>query len=185
MVVNTGTQLVDAEKVLDAGNIKEGDIVADFGAGAVGHYVFPAARRVGKSGKVYAVDIQKSVLDALKGRMVIEGLSNIDLVWGDLERLRGTRIDDNSVDCVFLMNLFSVLVSRDLALQEVMRVLKPGGTLVVIDWRPTGAPFGPEISKRFSKDKAVGAITIAGFQKGKEFFPGPYHYGLVFSKIKD
>lgn len=179
----TGTQLLNPDKALDAAGLKERDKIADLGAGAIGHFVFPASRRVGREGKVYAVDIQQSVLEALKGRVAIEGTTNMELVWGDIERPRGTRIPDDTLDVVLIVNTLAAVSERLNAAREALRILKSSGRFIVIDWKPSGAPFGPDVSKRLSQDKMREVLREAGFRDmGTTFEPGPYHYGLVFEK---
>ena len=101
--MTAGTQLLDPVKILEHLEVRESMMVADFGSGALGHFVIPAARSVGKDGRVYAVDIQKGMLQALGSRLKLDTILNVELVWGDIERLRGTRLADGSLDAVFLV----------------------------------------------------------------------------------
>lgn len=178
----TGTELINPMTIFEVAGIREGMHVVDLGCGSTGHFVLPAARLVGKDGVVYAVDIQKSVLSAVQGRIGLARLQNVKLVWGDIERPRGVGIQDNSVDIVLLINNLFLVDNRVPMGKEAFRILKQGGTFVVIDWKPTSAPFGPSPKTRVSKEVALQAMEQAGFHLIREFEPGTYHYGFLFEK---
>src|SRR5262249_11691962 len=69
------------DKLLEALALKPGEVVADVGAGS-GYYTFPVAKQVGPKGKVYAVDIQKEMLDLIRTRMKARKLDNVEPVLG-------------------------------------------------------------------------------------------------------
>ncbi len=180
--IATGTQLLDAVKILEHAPVRQGMKVADFGCGALGHFVIPAAHAVGKDGRVYAVDIQKGMLTALDSRLKMDGMTNVELVWGDIERLRGTRMADGALDLVLLVNNLFLAADKALAGREAYRTLTSGGKLLVVDWKVTGAPLGPPVHQRVPKDQATLAMQTAGFHKLDDFEAGPYHYGIIFQK---
>ncbi|KPJ86101.1 hypothetical protein AMJ57_00410 [Parcubacteria bacterium SG8_24] len=178
--IPTGKELIDPFNILEQAGIREGMQVADFGCGTLGHYVFPAARMVGESGQVHAVDILKSVLGGIESRMKMEGAGNVRTVWGDLERDRGVGIDDGQLDIGLLINNLSLSKQKEQMLKECVRMVKGGGKFVIVDWKPTGAPFGPEASTRVSAEEAKSLAAGAGLKLEKEFKAGQFHYGLVF-----
>src|SRR4030042_6567721 len=93
------------EEILKQINLAEGAKVADFGAGT-GYIATLLAKTVGPEGKVYAVDIQKVVLEALKSRAKMANLLNMETVWGNLEVVGGSSLENSSGDFVFLINIF-------------------------------------------------------------------------------
>ncbi len=177
----TGRALLDPNRILEEAGIRENMKVADFGVGAVGHFLFPAAKMVGPKGTVVGIDILKPVLQAIQSRAKSVGLENIEYVWGDIERLGGTKLPDHSMDLVILVNVLH-LTKKGKTLEEAKRILGTEGTLLIVDWNPAGAPFGPAPDHRISKEDAVKIATGAGFALKKEFSAGTYHYGLVFTK---
>jgi len=181
LTLPTGRALLDPEKILEEAGIRQGMHVADLGVGSVGHFLFPASRMVGEKGMVYAIDILKSVLDANKSRLKITGTANITLVWGDLERVGGTRLPNNTIDLAVMVNILHA-VNKPGALGEAKRILGTDGILLVVDWKPQGGPMGPAPAHRLSKDQARKLAETAGFVFTKEFEAGPHHYGLVFTK---
>ena len=63
--------------------------MVDLGAGS-GFYTFESAKRVGGSGRVYAVDVQKDLLERLHSVGANQGLRNIEIIWGNAEKIGGT-----------------------------------------------------------------------------------------------
>lgn len=178
----TGRALIDPVKALEEAGIKEEMKVADLGVGAVGHFLFPASDLVGQKGEVYGVDILKPVLEANENRAKLAGKKdNIQYVWGDIDRLRGTRLPDHSMDMALVVNVLHLAKDGGL-LEEAKRILHKGGILLIIDWKPAGTHFGPSPEKRLTKDEAKSLITSNGFTLTKEFEAGPNHYGLVAAK---
>ena len=177
----TGRALIDPFNALEKAGIREQMRVADFGVGAVGHFLFPAAQLVGPKGHVYGVDVLKSVLQANQSRAKLSGSDNIELVWGDFERPGGSRLPDNSMDMVVMVNVLHA-IDKVTSLAEARRVLATGGILLVIEWKSAGTTIGPAPEKRLPKEAASAAASQAGFQAVSDFEAGPSHYGLVLKK---
>jgi ubiquinone/menaquinone biosynthesis C-methylase UbiE len=173
--IPTGKELIDPFKLLEDSGIRSGMTVADFGCGTLGHYVFPAAKLVGPEGKVYAVDILKSVLSGIESRIKMEGVSNVEMVWGDLERMGGSRLPDNTLDMGLLINNLFLTKQAQAMTNECVRTVKSGGIFVIADWKPTGA-LGPDPRTRVSAEVARQLGIDAGLRLMKEIVPGPYHY---------
>jgi ubiquinone/menaquinone biosynthesis C-methylase UbiE len=108
--------------------IKEGYHVLDYGCGP-GSYVTAVAELVGKSGKVYALDINSLAIDMVKDIAVKKHLSNIETILSDCK----TGLPDDSIDVVLLYDTFHDLADSNKVLEELHRVLKPNGTLSFSD----------------------------------------------------
>ncbi len=172
------SELLNPKQILERAGIRQGMNVADMGCGAQGHFVFPAAQLVGKSGKVWAVDILKSALSAIESRARFENATNVEPLWSDIEIYKGTKIADASLDMVMLMNN----LPKEAMIKEAVRLVKPGGKLVVVDWKITGTPFGPPSAKRREPTQIKIDVEKMGLKLIDEFEAGQYHYGLVFVK---
>lgn len=156
--------------------------IADLGCGAAGHFVIPAAKIVGGKGKVYAVDLLKSVLEAVKSRAKLEGVANVELIWSNLEIYGATKIEPESLDFVLLANTLWQIKKREEVFREAVRLIKKEGKIAVVEWGLGEAPLGPPPERRISKDIARELAKKYGLAESKEFKAGPYHYGLVFKK---
>ncbi|MBU6490752.1 methyltransferase domain-containing protein [Patescibacteria group bacterium] len=167
------------ENVLQLG-LREGMKVGDFGAGS-GHYARAAAAIVGQSGKVYAIDIQEDVLKHLKLNTQEHHQGTIDTLWGNIEKSGGTHLRDASLDAVILANTFFQVENRFGLLEEVRRVLKPGGKLMLIDWAGSYGGMGPAPERVVPEHEAEAFFINGGLHKMKSFRAGPHHYGIVFT----
>ncbi len=180
--IPTGKELIDPFKVLQEASIRQGMKVADFGCGTLGHYVFPAAHLVGPEGRVFAIDILKSVLNSVESRTKLEGVTNVEGMWADIERHNGVNLPDNSLDIGLLINNLFMSKQKEPMMNECVRTVKPGGRFVVIDWKPAGVSFGPDPDARVTPDEARALAEASGLKFEKDFIPGEFHYGFVFTK---
>ena len=143
--------------------LNDGMRVVDLGAGS-GFYTLEAAKKVGANGRVYAVDVQKDLLERLRSVGASQGLRNIEVIWGNIEKIGGTKIKESVADRVIASNvLFQVSKFDDFVL-EVKRILKPGGKVLVVDWSGV-TPLSP---KSVVPDvKAQALFEKAGFKIGR------------------
>jgi len=167
------------QNVLQLG-LRDGMKVADLGAGS-GHYALSAAKIVGDTGRVYAIDIQEEVLRALKSAAQSRGIKNLETVWGDFEKPGGTRLKDQSIDAVILSNTLFQIDHMQGAISEIRRILKHGGRLLIVDWAGCYDGLGPVKERVVSEYTATDLFVSAGFHKVKDFRAGPHHYSLVFT----
>ena len=152
--------------------------VVDLGAGS-GFYTVESARKVGPSGHVYAIDIQKDILERIRTAGAAQGLHNIEVIWANAEKIGGTKLREHIADRVIASNiLFQIEKPEEFAL-EIKRLLKPGGKVLVIDWNP-GSSLGPK--NPFLSSKAQALFEKAGFKLEQSFMAGDHHYGLVLSR---
>jgi ubiquinone/menaquinone biosynthesis C-methylase UbiE len=108
--------------------IKEGFRVLDYGCGS-GNYVTAVAELVGKSGKIYALDINPLAIKMVKKIAVNKQLPNVETILSDCK----TGLPDDSIDVVLLYDTFHDLSDPNMALEELHRVLKPNGILSFSD----------------------------------------------------
>lgn len=180
--ISGGNILLNPYSIWEEGGLGAEMKIADLGCGAAGHFVVPAAKIVGEKGKVYAVDLLKSVLDAVLSRARLEGVNNIETVWSNLEIYGATKIKPESLDFVLLANTLFQIKGREEVLREAVRLVKSGGKILVVEWGAGDAPLGPPPAARLGKDFVKDLAGRNGLREVKEFKAGPYHYGLVFVK---
>lgn len=175
--------MLDAIGIVSKLEVREGWTVADLGCGGSGLFVAPLARAVGKSGRVYAVDIQKSVLQVVESNMKFQKLENVTTVWSNLEQVGKADIPDSSCDYAMLINVLFQNSDHEAILKESSRILKSGARLAVIDWKLVATPFGPPLTHRVSQDTVMTLAATSALQFVTGFDAGPYHYALVFTKL--
>ena len=117
----------DPEKRLADARLETGQTVLDYGCG-IGSYTIPAAKMVGRSGTVYALDIHPSALEATEERARRGQLGNIRTILSGLD----TGLQGNTVDVVLLYDVLHAVQDRQALLRELHRVLKPGGKLSIL-----------------------------------------------------
>ncbi len=174
--------MLDPKALLTSIGLHEGQTVADFGCGMSGHFVFPAAQLVEKTGRVFAIDIQKPVISSIESHRRLIGAANVEPLWGDIERAGGVRVKDFTFDVSLLVNNLYLVRDRDALGQELARTTKPGGVLLVIDWVPSTSPIGPAMEQRVTPQAAQELFTRCGFILDHSLEPGQYHWGLLFKK---
>jgi len=162
-------------------NIREGWHVADFGTGS-GFYALGLARRVGGSGRVYAIDVQKDLLVKLKNKAKEERFGNLEVVWADLDQVGGTKLGDSFVDAVVISNILFQSENREALIREALRILKTGGEVLAIDWADSFGGLGPHPSQIFKSKEAEDLFTKNGFVLVKSFDAGEHHWGLLLKK---
>lgn len=182
-MVRGGNELLNPRVILNENlQIGFGEKIADLGCGAMGFFTIQSAKIVGENGLVYAVDVLKEVLSSVEGRARVEGLNNIKTVWTDLEKYGAAKIPDDSLDAAYLINVLFQTKKHYEVLKEAKRLLKPGGKLLVIDWKKINTPFGPSLENRVSKEYIKETTIKLNLTLDNEFEAGNFHYGLIFIK---
>lgn len=151
--------------------------VADLGSGA-GHFALAAAGRL-EGGRLFAIDVEKEMLSRLVSEARSAGLSNVHALWGDLARLSGVPLADEAVDRAIAANVLFQVHDRDLFVQEVKRLLKPGGKVLLIDWRVDHG-YGPDQTQKVTEEVALTLFRRHGFEKERDIEVGDLHYGMIF-----
>jgi ubiquinone/menaquinone biosynthesis C-methylase UbiE len=171
----------DPKSNIEQFELQSGARVADLGSGS-GFYALAAAVAVGDKGKVYAVDVQKDLLDKLRNEALKRGLSNIEVVWGDAERIGGAKIKDGAVDAAIVANLLFQLSDKVDFPNELRRILKPKGRVLLIDWLESFGGMGPAPSAVVTEKAARELFEKNGFIVERQIKAGAHHWGLILRK---
>jgi len=170
----------DPIKNLKQFGIREDMIVADLGAGT-GFYSIALAYMV-PNGKVYAIEIQKDFLTTIKNKIKEANLKNIECFWGNVEKIGGTKIKDEVVDAVVISNVLFQIENKEKFIEEVKRILKPGGKVLIIDWSDDSSLIGSNSKFIISKDKILNMFEAKGFIYDRDINAGYHHYGMILNK---
>ena len=156
---------VDPVKILAFAGFEKGQTVADFGCGN-GYYPVAAAQLVGDTGMVYAVDVKPGSLEATSSAAKHQNLRNIYTLLHDMEK-PGVPIEENTCDSVILSGIMHLAKLQKNILRESYRILKTGGSVIIIEWKKEVLPFGPNINDRVAEDAMREMVGRAGFQYKK------------------
>ncbi len=157
--------------------LKPGMVIADIGAGT-GYFSIPFARRIGPLGRVFAVDLQREMLQLLNAKL--ETLAEPD----GIELVEGTACETGlpaaSCDLAFLANIWHELDDRESVLGEAERILRAGGRTAILDWRPdVSGPPGPPTGHRVSPADVESVLTRRRWTVEHSSLFGEYSYIVV------
>jgi SAM-dependent methyltransferase len=152
------------EELIDFLKINEGSKVADIGCHE-GYMSFKLSKVVGKTGEVFAVDVDQSKLDKLKAHLSKRNVSNIQLVKGEYDN---PKLDTGVLDAVIIVDTYHEMDDHDKILQHIKVALKPGGRLLICepiaDVRRSAARSDQERKHELGKNYAVGDLKKAGYK---------------------
>ena len=165
------------DKIMDVLGIGEASFVADLGAGS-GWFTIKLAGRVGPNGRVYAEDIQRPMIQAIKIRVDRLGLKNVTTVLGE-------KADPQipvPVDAVLICDAYHEMEQPVALLRNMAAKLKPGGRIGIVDFTKDGGGPGPEMDDRVDPETVIRDVQAAGLVlRSRETFL-KYQYMLVFEK---
>ena len=156
--------------------IPKGASVADIGAGS-GYVTVRLAARVGPTGRVFANDVQPQMLNMLARRLSNSHITNVTLIEGTLD---DPRLPPASVDLVLMVDVYHELSQPQAILRHLRESLKPGGRLVLLEYRkedPT-VPIKPE--HKMSVAEAKMEVEAEGFTLMKVDEALPRQHILIF-----
>lgn len=109
--------------------LHEGEVVLDVGSGA-GTDLLLSARRIGAGGRAIGVEMTEQMIARCRAAIAASGLTNVEVRRGDAEALP---LEDASVDAVISNGVLNLVPHKELAFREILRVLRPGGRLLLGD----------------------------------------------------
>jgi ubiquinone/menaquinone biosynthesis C-methylase UbiE len=164
------------DEVLRALALRPGEAVADIGSGS-GYFALRLAAAVGPTGRVYAVDVDPGMVRHLNERVRDAGVDNVRSV---LAAPDDPLLGDASVDRFFVCDTWHHIEDQAKYLALMKKMLRPGGEVVMIDFKKEKTPMGPPLEMRIARDTLVQQMQAAGFRLATEHTFLPYQYFLVF-----
>ncbi len=143
---------------LEAVGLRQNDVVIDVGAGT-GFWTEPISRLVGPGGRVIAVDVEPIMLEDLRALVQARDLHNVEVLQSGESSIP---LDDAIADLVLLAFVLHEPQDPEDLLGEVVRLLKPHGRVLVLDWQAHPSREGPPLEHRISAEEARALMGAAG-----------------------
>ncbi len=168
------------DMVIGAMGLHGGEVVADLGAGS-GYFTFRLAAKVGKTGKVLAVDIQDEMLAALRQRATELGVTNV-------VEVKGTETDPmlpvGGVDLVLMVDVYHELAYPFEVMTKVRAALKPGGRVVFVEYRKEDPSVPIKEVHKMSVEQLEKEMTVVGLAPVRTVESLPSQHIVIFEKRK-
>lgn len=155
-----------------------GMAVCDLGCGN-GYWTLPMARDVGEGGKVYAVDIQREMLQKLRQRSSKYKLNNIEPVLGKVD---DPNLPSNQMDLVLMVDVYHEFSHPESMLWGIRRSLKPKGVVALLEYREEDPNVPIKPLHKMSKRQIMKEYTANGFKLVREFNELPWQHLMFFAR---
>jgi len=166
------------DRALEALGTLTGLTVADVGAGS-GYFTVRLSARVGTNGRVYANDLQPEMLKMLAARLARENVRNVTLVQGDVDDVK---LPPAAIDLVLMVDVYHECSEPQRMLRAIRAALKPGGRLVLLEYRKED----PEVPIRFEHKMSIAEAKLEleaeGFTLSRVDDRLPRQHILIFAK---
>ena len=156
--------------------VEPGQAVCDLGCGN-GYHTLPLAEAVGSEGRVFAVDLQPRMLELLDERAQEAGVQNLVPIEATVD---DPRLPEASCDLVLLVDVYHEISHPVSVLGHLRRALKPGGEVVLVEFRTEDryVPIKPE--HKMTKAQVVREMAANGFELARETDALPWQHAMAF-----
>lgn len=163
------------DEVVRALGLRPGQVACDVGAGP-GYFALRLARAVGPQGRVFAVDVEPKILDALRERIAESGLRNVTPV---LALGEDPLLPARACDVILIVDTYHHFPDRVKYLARLAQSLRPGGRIANVDYHKRPTPVGPPMDHRLSRETFLGEAQAAGLAVVEEPAFLPHQYFVV------
>ncbi len=164
-------------KAIAALALPRGAVVADVGAGS-GYYTVLLARAVGPSGRVVATDLQPGMLDIIRTRVARETLTNVDVVQG---RADDPVLPAKTFDLILMVDVYHELAAPQPFVRKLKDALKPGGRLVLIEFRREDPRVPIREEHKMSVSQVRQELAADGFRIDRVLDVLPWQHIIVLT----
>ena len=164
--------------VIDALGLREGDVAADLGAGS-GYFTFRIAPKVGKTGRVLAIEIQDEMLEAIRQRASALHVTNVEAVKGSET---DPRLPAGGVDLVLMVDVYHELAYPFEVMTEVRKALKPGGRVVFVEYRKEDPKVPIKEVHKMSVEQLEKEMKAVGLVRSRTIETLPWQHIVVFQQ---
>ncbi|HEY2987528.1 MAG TPA: methyltransferase domain-containing protein [Candidatus Binatia bacterium] len=163
------------DEVIRALALRPGDHVADLGSGG-GYFTFRLAQAVGPKGKVYAVDVDEGLNEALAKRAQQEGSANVEVI---LAKTDDPLLPKSGVDLIFTSNTYHHLKDRVKYFANAKKYLKPNGRVAIVEFNGEG--WTESLGHHTAKEVIMREMKAAGYNLQRDVDFLPRQHFLIFS----
>jgi ubiquinone/menaquinone biosynthesis C-methylase UbiE len=167
-------------KVIDALELKGGEVIADLGAGS-GYFTFRLAPKVGEKGKVLAVDIQDEMIAELKKRIEKSKVTNVETVQCTE---RDPKLPEAGVDIVLMVDVYHEIAFPYEVMSAIRKALKPGGRMVFVEYRKEDPKVPIKEIHKMSIEQLKKEMAVVGLEHLKTVDTLPRQHIAIFVKPK-
>ena len=164
--------------LIEALAIKPGQTVADLGAGS-GYYSFRIAALVGKQGKVLAIDVEPRMLRIIAERARREQIANVVTV---LSTASDPNLPANTIDLLFMVDVYHELEFPLEMMLGVRKALKPGGRVALVEYRAEDPDVMIKPLHKMTERQIIRELTAAGFRHEQTISTLPLQHLVIFQK---
>lgn len=169
------------DEMINLLDLKRGEKVADIGAGT-GYITWRLAKRVGPEGRVYAVEIQREMLDLLQEKMKARGITNVVNVLGSVTN---PALGENNLDLIIMVDVYHEFDHPFEMALEMVRALKPGGRLVFVEFKKEDPNVPIKEVHKMSEAQIKKEMSIQWLEHSQTFTNLPWQHVVVFKKKPD
>lgn len=160
--------------------IPSGASVADIGAGS-GYMTERLAAQVGPAGRVYANDVQPQMIEILRRRLEKRKITNVVLVQGEID---DPRLPAATMDMALMVDVYHELSQPQLMLRHIRESLKPGGRLVLLEYRKEDPSIPIRLEHKMSVREAKLEVEAEGYALSKVDESLPWQHVLIFTPTR-
>ena len=168
-------------KVVDALELKGGEVVADLGAGS-GYFTFKLSPKVGEKGKVLAVDIQDEMIAELKKRIEKNKVTNVETVQCTES---DPKLPEAGVDIVLMVDVYHEIAFPYEVMSAIRKALKPGGRMVFVEYRKEDPKVPIKEIHKMSIEQLKKEMAVVGLVHQKTVDTLPRQHIAIFEKPKN
>jgi len=158
--------------------IQKGATVADVGAGS-GNITIRLAKQVGPMGKVYANDVQPGMLEILQQNVAKAKVMNVVPVLGAID---DPKLPPESIDLAIMVDVYHEFSEPQRMLQRLREAIKPGGRLVLLEYRAEDPEVPILREHKMSKAQVKLEVEHEGFKQSRVFDDLPWQHLFVFTR---
>jgi ubiquinone/menaquinone biosynthesis C-methylase UbiE len=173
--------LIDSAKFFQELDLKKGTTFLDVACGW-GAYSLAAADIVGKDGQIYAVDLWEEGISSLRKEADAKGIQNLQAFVSDVAQ--SIPVENDCVDVCLMATVLHDFVADEVeqqVMKEILRVMKPGGTLAIVEFYKKEGPPGPPEGVRLSPEAVVKILSAHGFKQQRYTEIGPNNYLQIYT----